>query len=107
MMLIAQPDNSNALLIEEAKRMMLANDIALSASWLDDHKHLLGDPHLVATAAALQSRLHSIARELAANRAGDIYDLKGKEEDDIERDRRLIGAAGIGGCANDVPVLLR
>lgn len=74
MRLITQPDGSAALLLEESVRMELANDIALSASWLDDHKHHFNNLHLFQTAAALCEKLHNIAHALAANRAGEIYD---------------------------------
>jgi hypothetical protein len=102
MRLIAQPDNTNALLIGEKPRMMLANDIALTASWLDDNKHRFGDDFLESTAGALAIKLHQVARQLAADRAAEIYDETAAEveaEDDIEQARRLVGVAGLGGCA--------
>lgn len=92
--LIAQPDNTAALLIGEEMRMQMARDITLTAKWLDDNKPQFRDPHMEETAFALVEKLHSISYALAANRSGELYDETECAEDEIEQLRRLAGQCG-------------
>lgn len=68
-----------------------ASRISVAATRIDDLKAHLADPAKMQETSRQIEELHNIARELAGDRVGEIYD----ETEDLS----IVDAARMGGCS--------